>query len=226
MLRFLENVANARPSDDVLRTAGIFADLLPEAGYGYLQDVGIAAILLPPHLRQKVILGYGFAGVPCQKAENAILRGREKDFIRPRRHAMLGKVYDEIARNEWRLRHFLGEPGAAENSSDASQEFIAAERFDHIVIGSLVEAVDDVLAAALCGQHQDGHIRELADSFAYLETVQPGHHDIENNKRGLLILDHLQSGLALAGGYDLVALEFQIQCDQFEYPGVIVNNQD
>ena len=80
-LRLLEHVADARSGDNVLRVAGIFANLLSEAGYSYLKDVSIATILLSPHLRQEVILGNCFAGVACQEAENPVLRGRKEDFI-------------------------------------------------------------------------------------------------------------------------------------------------
>ena len=50
-LRSLEHVADARSRDNILRVAGILPDLLPEAGHGYLQYVGIAAVFLSPYLR-------------------------------------------------------------------------------------------------------------------------------------------------------------------------------
>ena len=82
-LWLLEDVAYARTGDDVLWIGGIFPDLLPKAGYGYLQNMGIPTILLSPHLGQEVILGYCFAGIACQETEDPVFSRGEQDFIPP-----------------------------------------------------------------------------------------------------------------------------------------------
>ena len=70
--------------------------------------------------------------------------------------------------------------------------------------GDLVEGL------SLGGQHDDGHLRGLADFLADIPAVHDGQHDVQQDEiRGMLQCE-MQTVAAVVGDFDVKAVFFQI----------------
>jgi hypothetical protein len=72
-----------------------------------------------------------------------------------------------------------GEVGTPQESPDARQELVGAERLGQVVIGTHLEAHYSIDLAASCSQHDDGYIARRPDAPAQGQAVLLWQHDVE-----------------------------------------------
>src|ERR1700676_1736323 len=87
----------------------------------------------------------------------------------------------------------------------------------------------DVVISGQCAEHQHGNVRGCRvgpDPSAGLDAVDAGHHDVEDDQIGTLLLDLGKAGLSVRGNGHVVALDAQVHGHDVQEAGVIVNHQD
>jgi hypothetical protein len=93
-----------------------------------------------------------------------------------------GDVDDQVADLEvfglWLL-------AATHASSDAGDELLRLERLDDVVVGSGLEADDNIHGVGPCSEHDDRHAGFGADPPAHLHAIQSWEHDVEEDEVGL-----------------------------------------
>ena len=116
-----------------------------------------------------------------------------------------------------------------QHGAHAGEQGRLLDRLDEIVVGAVVEALDDVLEVALGGQHDDRHERQAGVGLQRLEgfdAVHARHHDVENDDVGFQRAGLFEAFDAVAGGRDLVALRAQAQLDDLPVVGIVIDDED
>ncbi len=139
------------------------------------------------------------------------------------------RVQHEVAEAQ-NLRGVAVVAGATEQRPQPGLQLTQGERFDEVVIGAGLEAVDAVVDRVAGGQHQDRRaVARGAHPAAHLETVDLRHHHIE---------DHRIGGAALGAGlasrpharprasFDVVAVELQRSLERSPDGGLVVYHKD
>ena len=124
-----------------------------------------------------------------------------------------------------RLSRFLF-ADAAEHRVDARDDLLRLKGLDHVVVRAELEPEHLVEHLALCGEHDDGALRFLADLAANLPAVELGQHDVEQNEVGVHRVKHLHGGLAVIcdGGFE--AFLFDIEPQKLADISVVVYNEN
>src|SRR6185436_13164187 len=73
-------------------------------------------------------------------------------------------------------------PTAPHDGLDARGELFQAEWLDDVIVGSELEAAEDLRLLAARRQHDDRNLRNVADAAAHLEAVESGQANVENNE--------------------------------------------
>src|SRR5580700_8951533 len=98
--------------------------------------------------------------------------------------------------------------------------------FDQIVIGAGAKRANFVFGAALCGEHEDWSLRNLAQSRQERDAIDLGHHDVEHYELRIEYLDELEGGQAIGSGSNLVALAREPQFQHLPYHTVVVDDRN
>ena len=94
-------------------------------------------------------------------------------------------------------------------AGDTSQQFTTAERFDQIIIGTVIEAFDPRFFAGPGGEQYHRHRAKLGigtQFFQQREAVHHRHHDIGQDEVGTAGTGGGQRGLAVRDCLDLVEI--------------------
>ena len=177
-------------------------DLVPDAPDGHdrrgvaelaaeLADVDVdgarvAGEGVAPDALEQLVAREHEAAVVEQLPEQVELLRRELDLLLADAHLAAAGVDRQVAVAEL-LALDLAALGrrAAEDRLHAGDELARVERLRQVVVGADLEPDDlvDVLVAR--GQHQDRHVRALADAPADLDPVDVREHQVEHDQRGL-----------------------------------------
>ena len=77
---------------------------------------------------------------------------------------------------------------AAQQRLHAREQLLSAERLRDVVVGAAAQPAHLVQLAGARGQHQHGHVAEVADALERLPTVQLRHRDVEHDEIGRVVL--------------------------------------
>src|SRR5581483_1181410 len=116
-------VADAGFGEDQPRVGGIVAELAPELAHVDAQVVALAAVALPPHLAQEIVVSEKFARIPDEHLEKRELRPREVDGRPVEAHPPLHEVDLEAVA----LHDAGAAPGlrrASQGGADAGKELV------------------------------------------------------------------------------------------------------
>jgi hypothetical protein len=116
-----------------------------------------------------------------------------------------------------------------QDRSDAGHEDFHGEGFGHVVVRAEGEADDDVGFFSLGGEHDDGEGGGFGIGFEGAGDVlagEAGHHHIEDDEIGFLLAGHVETGGAVIGGDDFVAVALEVHADEFDEVALIVHDQD
>ena len=102
----------------------------------------------------------------------------------------LPRVDDEVSVPKLlRLRATALRRCAAEHALDPCDELARIERLRHVVVGANLEP-DDLVDVLVAGrEHEDRHVRVLADASAELDPVAVRQVEVENDQGGGLLRD-------------------------------------
>ena len=70
----------------------------------------------------------------------------------------------------------------ADDGFHAADHFTRAEGLGDVVICTQLEPTHAVILLSLCREHDNGHIVSLANGLKHFETIQVGHHYIEQKQ--------------------------------------------
>jgi hypothetical protein len=98
---------------------------------------------------------------------------------------------------------------AAEQSTHPSQQLLALERLDQVVVGAGVKALHPVLNAVTGGQHEDRHVALVAQPVGHFDAVDAGQAQVEHHQIGLEKPRFRQGFLAVSGDPHVITLDSQ-----------------
>lgn len=105
----------------------------------------------------------------------------------------------------------------AKSGAETDLQFVVVGRFDEVVVGAGLHAVDEIFALGARGEHDDVGIVfavELADLLADFGAAEAGHHPVEDGDAGgVFFLEDAPGVAAGSGGNDVVSPSLQ---DGFE----------
>ena len=114
----------------------------------------------------------------------------------------------------------------AQQRADARLELQNVEGLCDIVVRTGLKADDLIGVLAAGGEHDDRHIRKLADAHTGRQPVHLRHHEIKNDQVEIARFGHVDRGRAVVGGLDRVALVLQIEFHALDQELFIVNDQN
>jgi hypothetical protein len=129
---------------------------------------------------------------------------------------------------DWSLLVRAGQP-PRQNGFDARGQFGRVGRLGQIVIGSGLEPGYLIIDHRLGREHDDRDTlrsRIVPQTTADLVAVHAGHHDVQNDKVGLLGVGAPDGLLPVTGRDDLVSLALQHHADELKTVYIIVHDQD
>src|SRR5215211_672528 len=95
---------------------------------------------------------------------------------------------------------------AAQERPQPSQQLLALERLDEVVVGPRVEPLDPRVDRVARGEYEDRHVAVLPQPATYLHAVQPRQPQVEHHGVRLEDTGLLERDLAVVGHAHLVAL--------------------
>src|SRR5262245_53080214 len=79
-----------------------------------------------------------------------------------------------------------GRLAPSQEGADPRQKLFEGERFDDIIVGATVQALDAIGNLIFRRKQKDGCVPFGAQASAYFEAVEPGHKDVEDDEIGLI----------------------------------------
>ena len=178
-------------------------------------DVGVDGALVAlevvaEDLLDKLHAGINAARVAGERGEQLELGGGEVDFLALDEDLVTRDVDDEVAEVEDLERRLDLGVGATQQGAHAGHELTGREGLDQVVVGAQLEADDAVLDLALGGEHDDGHVRGLADGAADALARELGEHEVKDHEVEGVLLELLDSALAVAHAAHDVVLALEV----------------
>src|SRR5687767_5458443 len=154
------------PAADGVDDAGVavFFELVAEVVDVDVEDVGEAVVFGAPDGFVELGAGEDLPGAGHEGAEEGELAGGEVEDVAGAGRAAGGGVELDVGEAE---DGFGARAGAADDGTDAGEQFGEAEGFGDVVVGAAVEAFDAVGDRVAGGDHDDGDVgaglAQLAD---------------------------------------------------------------
>jgi hypothetical protein len=101
-----------------------------------------------------------------------------------------------------------------------------AEGLGDIVVGAQLQAAHAVFFFSFGGQHDHRHRADLAQHPQYLETVQIGHHHIQQHQVGQVAARFIDRLVSINRFDDPKTIMLQVQANETDHALFIVHNQD
>ena len=101
-----------------------------------------------------------------------------------------------------------------------------AERLCNVIVGAETKTANLIDIILLCGDHDDRGVLCLPDFSAYLKSIHPRQHEIQDKEIKLLRDRPLQSGLSVIFYLNLEAGQFQIVLFEFRNTLLIFYDQN
>ena len=121
---------------------------------------------------------------------------------------------------------FLSAGAPAKKRPDAGLQLENIERLGEIIVRAVLKAHELVHVLRARRQHDDRHVRKLADLAAGLQPVDLWHHDVQHDQLDLRIVRQRDGLPAVAARDDLVAVVLQIEFDSLDDDVLIVHDQN
>jgi hypothetical protein len=132
-------------------------------------------------------------------------------------------VHDEVGAAEELAAARLA---AAKKCPHPRQELVVREWFDEIVVRTGVEAVDAIRDSVAGGEHQDRHVRALAQASADLDAVQAWQHDVEDDEVRRSIARGDECSGSVGRDFDGVSFVRQRPPERRRQTSVVVDYED
>ena len=171
----------------------------------------VALEVVPEDLLHELHARVDAAGIAGEGRKQLELGGGQVDLL-PLDHDLVSRdVNHEVTEVEHlELRLGLG-VSAAEQGAHAGDELARREGLDEVVVGTQLEADDAILDLALGGEHDDGHVRGLADGAADALAGELGEHQVEDDEVERVLLELLDGALPIAHPAHDVVLSLEVR---------------
>ena len=113
---------------------------------------------------------------------------------------------------------------AAQQGAGAGHQLAGTEGLHEVVVGAQLQTDDAVLHLALGREHDDGHIRRVADDAADALARHAGQHEVQNDQIEMVLLELLQGVLAVTDGGHPVVLALEVGGHRIA-DGLLIFNQ-
>jgi hypothetical protein len=119
-----------------------------------------------------------------------------------------------------------GPDRAAQDRLHSSDQLLRAERLGDVVVGSELEAAQDVTLVLAGGEQEDGDVLvDVADALEDDEAGELGQVDIEDHEVGLFAPDGLDRSLSVVSARDVISLTTKRVLEKLHEVAVVVDNQ-
>ncbi len=146
-----------------------------------------------------------------QRRQQFELRRREIDLLALDKHLVTRDINHEVTKvKNLELRLGLG-VGTTQQGAHAGDELARREGLDEVVICPQFEADDAILDLALGGEHDDGHVRGLANRAAHTLARELGKHEVQHDEVKAVLLELLQRALPITHPTHDVAFALEIR---------------
>src|SRR5690625_2284335 len=208
----LDRVALVRSVDLVAQVADVDFD-----------DVRVAVKREVPHIVEDVELRDDVALAAQKVLEYRELTGSQLDFGLSPPDALGTGVEAQVTGLE-HDRAFAYAP--TDERTQARDQDRMREGFGEVVVGAQVERVDLVPFPVLRGEHQHGcPVLVGAQGLAYLVSVEPGKHDVENDRVVRVGAGECQTVGAVVGHVDSDALRLQAEADAVGEASLVLDHE-
>ena len=179
-----------------------------------------------PHLFGDLRAADDPPGVFGQIDQQPVLLGREPYGRIAAPYLLADRVDAQVGAAERLLRCRRGVLLPLEQGPDPRGQLAEVERFDQVVVGPGVEAIQFVVGRAQRREHQDRHAgMDPADLPAELEPVHAGQHDIRDDQLERLRPEEAQAHGPVVGHRHPVAVLLEPRFQQVGHPLFILHDQ-
>src|SRR6202165_757729 len=182
----------------------------------------VVGILAGPDGSQELVSSQHLARVPHEVSEQGELAGGERDH--PLAATDLAGLDFQVQMRK--LEKGGGGRRAAQQCADTGQELRIGERLDQVVVGAGVEAANAIGRPAACREHQDGQGCVRPQLPAHLQSIDAGHHQVEDYQVVPLRTGLLEGVGAAERDVDLVAFGTEDALDGGRDHWVVIDHQD
>src|SRR6202050_3031059 len=184
---------------------GICFEILSQFSDKYVHTSAQEIVVFTPDVEQYLFSLEDTVGMLAKKFQQVrLFLGEVKDFLADGQLQIgIGEVELADGDSDGFIGVYLCSP--SEEDFHAHQQFLHGKRFRDIVICATLEAFNLVFFHRPGGEKEDrDHIALLADLPGYGEPVLVWHHDIEEADTELILVELVDSGLAIGAQYDVI----------------------
>src|SRR5215218_8797469 len=169
----------------VARVSRIVAELAADAADVHVEGLRRAEPVRVPDLVDQALARHDRAGVANQQVHQLELLAAQLEYVSVERHLAPGGVEAYLADLERPVLTGLRCGNAAQDGADPRNDFAAAERLHHVVVGAELEPDHPVGLLAAGGEHDDRNLRALPQLAADVEAGAVGQHHVEEHEVGV-----------------------------------------
>ncbi len=188
------------------------------------QVVAVFGVGRAPDVLEQLLLGNDPPRVPRQLRQYRVLLAGQGHFGAVQQHPSIRQVHRQRTEHQ-RGFLWLARRGLAQQGADAGEKLLDAERFGHVIVGTVVQRLDLLRFAGPYREHQHRHRRPLAKLAQHLLAVHVRQAQVEYQQIGLVQRRLGKPFSAGTGFQHLVALGAQADAQEFADLRFVIDNQ-
>ena len=167
------------------------------------------------------------AGSCNQRREQAVFSpGQDELLARHRRGVAATVEHDRAPAQLSRTTRLRLVAAAPHHGSDARQEFLLAERLDHVVVRARVERLHFGALVGLAGEDDDRRLRHAPDGAAHLHPVKPRHGQVQQHQVWALLGEATEGGVSIVGRDHAVSGATDQSRNSADHRRLVVDDED
>ena len=175
---------------------------------------------------EDLCLGHHTSGIDHEIPQQRELRGREVDQVARARDLVRVLVESEIGVPEQPVVD-VGDLVATQERAHSSDDLLETERLGDVVVAADGQPGHLVLHGVAGGEEEHRHVAPIgAQATGHLESVDVGHHHVEDEQVGLPVAREGQRLLPTPGRAYVESDELQSSGQQVGDVGLVVDNEN
>ncbi len=188
---------------------------------------GVEVVVVDPNGLERIVALQDLVGVGAEQGQQLVLLGGELGLLLADGEQLLLGVEGEAADVVERTLLVLLTLHATQDSLDAHHELLHGEGLGDIVVGTQLEAFEDILLQRLGRQEDDRHLGvALTNLLSQRETVLLRHHHVEDADVVLLLEELTVANLAVRAQLTLEVLRLEVLAEQHSQILIILTQQN